>query len=91
MTVAIFVWEPLHWSPAAIAGKIGMLIVYLLPQALAVAIPMGLVFGVLCGPRNGALTRRSKRAIVLLLLAASLAALVLTGWLLPAGNQAYAN
>jgi hypothetical protein len=89
VTVAILVWVPLRRVPLEFAENIGTLIVYLVPQALAVAIPIGLVIGVLCGLRGRVPTLRSKRTIVLLMLAASLAALVLTGWLLPVANQAY--
>jgi hypothetical protein len=92
LTTAGLVWVPLRQMPAATTvslAKLALLSVYLVPQALAVTLPLGLVFGVLCGLRGRVPTRRSRIALTLLMLGASLAALVLGGWLLPAGNQAY--
>jgi hypothetical protein len=90
VTVGILVWVPLHQStPFAVSVKFALLSLYLLPQALSVALPMGLVFGVLCGLRGRVLKRRSRLALTMLMLATSVAVLVIDGWLLPAGNQAY--
>lgn len=89
MIVGIMVWPPLRLMSYPASGKTALLIVYLLPQALALALPMGLVFGVMCGLRGRVPTRRSQRAITLLMLATCLAALVIDGWIVPAGNQAF--
>jgi hypothetical protein len=85
----LLVWVSLRQIRFPIAGSIGILGVYLLPQALAVALPMGLVGGVLGGLRGRVFSRRSGLWLVWLFLAASVAALWIDGWLLPAGNQAF--
>ena len=87
--VGILVWPPLRMMRYPASGKTALLIVYLLPQALSLALPMGLVFGVMSGLRGRVPTRRSKRAIALLVLATCIAALVIDGWIVPAGNQAF--
>jgi lipopolysaccharide export LptBFGC system permease protein LptF len=86
---ALFVSVPLRQALATLhlgTDSLIRLTVYLVPQALAVAVPMGMVFGVLSG---GAPTRRSRRTSVLLMFGASLTTLLLVGWLMPEGNQAY--
>lgn len=90
VTTALLVWPPMRHAFAASSDwDLFILILYLLPQALAMTLPMGLVFGVLCGVRHPGPTRRTRLSLALLMLAASSAALVLNGWLLPAGNQAF--
>jgi lipopolysaccharide export LptBFGC system permease protein LptF len=86
---ALFTWVPLR--EAVTTHHLGndsliRLMVYLLPQALAVAVPLGIVFGILSG---GIRTRRSRGISVLLMFAASLTTLVLAGWLMPEANQAF--
>ena len=88
-TVALLVWVPLRQTRVPTAGNIGLLGIYLLPQALAIALPMGLVGGVLGGLRGRVFSQRSVISLVWLFLAASAAALWIDGWLLPAGNQAF--
>ena len=87
--VGIMMWPPLRSMRHPFAGKMTLLVVYLLPQALSLALPMGLVFGVMCGLRGRVPTRRSQRAITLLMLATCLAALVIDGWIVPVSNQAF--
>jgi lipopolysaccharide export LptBFGC system permease protein LptF len=65
------------------------LVLYLVPQALAIALPLGLVFGVILGLRNRASTPHVKWTIVLLGLGCSVAAFVIVGWLMPEANQAF--
>jgi hypothetical protein len=65
------------------------LVLFLVPQALAIAIPVGLVFGVLFGLRGRVATARTQRTIVGLGLASSAAAFIVVAWLLPIGNQAF--
>jgi hypothetical protein len=87
--VGIMVWPPLRSMRYPASGKTALFIVYLLPQALSIALPMGLVFGVMSGLRRTTPTRRVRRAITLLILASGLAALVIDGWVLPHANQAF--
>ncbi|MCU1382180.1 MAG: hypothetical protein JWL71_877 [Acidobacteria bacterium] len=93
VTVGLLEWPVLH-SPQSIFGnppllRLLLIPLYLIPQALAVALPMGLVFGVLCGLRGQAVTTRPRRLITLLLLLCSIVMLAHDGWLLPAANQAF--
>jgi len=91
VTTAILVWPPLNHAPRLVSGVKNtlLLLIYLLPQALAVTLTMGLVFGVLCGLRGRDLSLRSRVTIAALAAATSFAALLLTGWILPEANQAY--
>jgi lipopolysaccharide export LptBFGC system permease protein LptF len=89
LMTALFVWVPLRRVLATLHlsnDSLVRLTVYLVPQGLAVALPMGMAFGMLCG---GIRTRRSKRISVLLMFGASLTTLLLAGWLLPEANQAF--
>jgi len=89
LITALLVWVPLRQALATLhigTDSFIRLTVYLLPQALAVAIPIGMVLGLLS---DGARTRRSKRLRILLMAGASLTTLFLLGWLLPEANQAY--
>ncbi len=89
LITALLVWLPLRQVLATLHlgdDSFIRLTVYLVPQALGVAIPIGMVFGLLSG---GARTRRSTRLSVLLMAGVSLTTLVLVGWLLPEANQAY--
>jgi lipopolysaccharide export LptBFGC system permease protein LptF len=65
------------------------LMLFLVPQALAVAIPVGLVFGILFGLRDRMATAQARWTIMALGLASSAAAFIIVAWLLPAGNQAF--
>jgi hypothetical protein len=86
---ALLVWMPLRQVLATLHlgnDSFVRLTVYLVPQALCVAIPIGMVFGLLSG---GARTRGSKHLSILLMAGVSLTTLLLLGWLLPEANQAY--
>ena len=62
---------------------------YLIPQALPIAIPVGLTWGILCGLGGRVVAVRVKAAILVLALACCAGSLATTLWLMPAGNQAY--
>jgi lipopolysaccharide export LptBFGC system permease protein LptF len=86
---ALFVWVPLRQALAMLRlgnDSLVRLTVYLVPQALAVAVPMGTVFGMLAG---GVRTRGGRRVSVLLMFGASLTMLIFAGWLMPEANQAF--
>jgi lipopolysaccharide export LptBFGC system permease protein LptF len=68
---------------------IALVMVYLLPQVLTVALPFGLFVGVLSGLRATRVTTRVKRSMALMMLVCSLVTLLIAGWLLPASNQAF--
>jgi lipopolysaccharide export LptBFGC system permease protein LptF len=64
-------------------------LLYLIPQALSLAIPIGLTVGILSGFRGRALSVRSTRAVLTMALIASAAAFALLVWVTPVANQAW--
>ena len=54
-----------------------------------VAIPLGLMFGVLSGLRGRVATRRVRRSITALAIVCSIATFVLVAWTVPAAKQAF--
>ena len=65
------------------------LLLYVIPQALPFAIPVGLTWGILFGLRGRVVAFRVKSAILALALAGSAGSLATTVWIMPAANQAY--
>jgi lipopolysaccharide export LptBFGC system permease protein LptF len=70
-------------------GTAVQLVLCLVPQALAIALPLGLLFGILLGLRNRAPTTRAKWTIAALAIGCSAAAFIIVGWLMPTANQAF--
>jgi hypothetical protein len=64
-------------------------VAYLLPQAAAISMPVGLACGVLGLLKSGAASRRLKEGVLILASVASVAAFVNIAWVVPASNQAY--
>jgi hypothetical protein len=88
--LALLVGGPLGNFPQHIPpGKIGWAVLYLVPQALVLAIPLGLMFGVLSGLRGRVATRRARRSVAALAIVCSIATFVLVAWTMPAANQAF--
>lgn len=67
----------------------GVLFATLVPQAMIFGLHVGVTFGVLVALRGRPLTRRLLRSTLALALGASCVGIVITGWLVPAGNQAF--
>ena len=84
----VSIWPPLQRA-VLIGRPVMWLAWYLLPQALSVAVPMGVVFGILAGQRGRAPTRRTQWIIAALTLAISLAMFANVAWAIPASNQAF--
>ena len=88
--VALLIWPALstyfHRIPA---NKVAWMVIYLVPQALLVAIPLGLMFGILSGLRGRVATTRVKRSVAALAIVCSIATFVLAAWTMPAANQAF--
>ena len=83
---------PALWSTAlrlSGAGAASWLVLYSVPSALVVALPLGLVFGILLGLRNRASTTRVKWTVTALGILCSAAAFIIIGWSMPATNQAF--
>jgi hypothetical protein len=84
----IFMW-PAVWNSLSHPGHRLALFLALVPQALSVALPMGIVFGVFCGLRGRVVTARVRMTIVGLTIVSSLAMIVFVGWILPVSNQVF--
>lgn len=78
------VWDSL--SQPALRGRI---VLWLVPSSMSVALPMGVVFGILAGVRGRPITPRVRRAITLLTIGCSIVMVGHVGWILPAANQAF--
>lgn len=87
---ALLVVPPLSQFSARVDAKTLIEIIwYLLPQALSVALPMGIVFGILLGLRGRIATPRVRGIVAALAIVCAVASLVNVGWILPAGNQKF--
>lgn len=84
----VFMWPPVSNSLSHSGHRLAIFLA-LVPQAMSVALPMGVVLGVLCGLRGRVATSRVQLAIVLLAIVCSLAMFVNVGWILPASNQVF--
>jgi lipopolysaccharide export LptBFGC system permease protein LptF len=90
VVVAVFVAIPFSRLSQRVPTDTSMwIVVFLVPQALVVAIPLGLLFGVLSGLRGRVATRRVRRSITAFAIMCSISAFVLVGWTMPAANQAF--
>ena len=78
-----------HVSLSGRAGDGARVLLYLVPQATSLAIPAGLALGILCGLRGRIAGRRTRRAIVVLAIACSLATFTTMAWIVPRANQAF--
>jgi hypothetical protein len=88
MLTLLFIGPP-AWNSLSHHGHRLAIFLALVPQALSVALPMGVVFGVLCGLRGRVATPRVRQAIVGLTIVSSLVMIVFIGWILPISNQVF--
>lgn len=65
------------------------LLLYMIPQVLLIAIPVGVTWGLLCGLGGRVAAFRVKGAALALALVCSAASLATTVWMFPAANQAF--
>ena len=63
--------------------------IFLLPQALAISIPTGLMLGISIGVAGRKVSVRLANAMIMTALACSVASVANMGWLLPNANQAF--
>lgn len=66
-----------------------MLLVYLIPQALVLAVPIGVTLGILLGLRGRLVSRRSTGAVLASAIFCSLLCLAMLGWITPLANQEF--
>jgi lipopolysaccharide export LptBFGC system permease protein LptF len=71
------------------ADKVAWAVIYMLPSVLLIAIPLGLIFGILSGLRGRIATVRVRRSVAAMAIVCSIATLALAAWTMPAGNQAF--
>ncbi len=71
------------------AGTVSRLVLYSAPSALALALPFGLVFGILFSLCNQGSTARVTWTVTAFLILCSAGAFVIIGWATPAANQAF--
>jgi lipopolysaccharide export LptBFGC system permease protein LptF len=64
-------------------------ILYLVPQALVVGLPIGLACGILMGLRDGRATPRARRPVLAIALVGSMLMFIVLGWVVPEANQAF--
>ncbi len=86
---ALFVGLPLNVFRFSGHRVTSWLVLYLLPQALAVSVPIGLPFGILLALRNRKVSTRVQWTLAGLGFVCCAAALINVAWLMPAGNQAF--
>jgi hypothetical protein len=72
-------------------GKMAWLVLYLLPQAFAVSMPICLAVGLFVWLRTEGVDASRHRAVLWLMRVALLLGIVNAGWMAPAGNNAYRN
>ena len=90
LTAALILPE-LEWTALRVsgAGKASRLVLSSVPSALVIALPLGLVFGVLLGLRHRRPTARVKWTVAGLGMLCSVGAFIIIGWLMPAANQEF--
>jgi hypothetical protein len=85
----ILIWPPLSTFHRPGTVTTFRLVLCLVPQAVAIALPLGLVFGILLGLRDRTSTTRVQWTVTALGIFGSAVAFVIVAWLMPAGNQAF--
>ena len=66
-----------------------ILLVYLAPSALVLAVPMGAIFGILLGLRGRVVSRQSTRGVLACATFSSLACLAMMAWIMPLANHEF--
>jgi lipopolysaccharide export LptBFGC system permease protein LptF len=88
----LLLWGPLNgfrhrgWPGMA---SLPRLVLYLLPQALLITLPIGLMFGIFSGLPGGTMTARVTRSMSALVIVCFILTFILAAWAMPAANQAF--
>jgi len=95
----LFVWQPLSstviqrdhlgYYTKFSGHDLAWLVLYMVPQAVAVGVPLGFSCGVLCGLRRRTVTARARRSILLIAISCSALMFIVVAWILPESNQAF--
>jgi len=88
---ALLVWVTLAAVPPRIdySGRTTWLVLYLIPQALTISVPVCLALGVFCRLRGRNATGAARRTVLALAIGCSLASFANLGWITPAANNAF--
>jgi len=91
--MALMICAVLASTPATIhtRGNMVWLILYLVPQALTITLPVCLALGLFVWVRGDAVDPSMRRTIMWLMRLGLLLAVANTGWITPAANTAYRN
>jgi hypothetical protein len=90
VAVACFVWMPLqHYTQRVSVGDAARMTLYLIPQAITVAVPLALAMGTLCGLRGRRASIQTQRSLVVSAALLSVAMFIVLGWILPDANHAF--
>ena len=65
------------------------MLVYMIPQALGLAVPLGFTIGIVCGLGRGGASRRVIGSAVAIAAAGSVMSFVNVGWIMPVANQSF--
>jgi hypothetical protein len=87
VTTALLIAAPLQ--DVLRHDRVAWMILLLLPQSFPLTIPGVLLVGVLTGTRNRPIARVTRRAVLVVALAGSLASFATIVWAIPASNQAF--
>lgn len=87
LTTVVLEVPPLLNSPFVISDP--KTIFYLIPQALVLAVPMGLTVGVFYGLRGRIVSLRSRGVVLACAIVCSFACLLMLAWILPWANQEF--
>ena len=93
LLTGLAICDGLASTPATIhtRGNMLWLVLYLVPQALAISLPVCMAVGMFVWIRGAGADRSSKRTVWWLMRLALLLAVANAGWITPAANTAYRN
>jgi lipopolysaccharide export LptBFGC system permease protein LptF len=92
LTALLAIWPLLNlsWTETHLSYvDRAKLLLYLIPQGLPIAIPIGLTIGILRGWAGRTVSRRSSGVVLVTAFVCSLAMFAMLAWIIPASNQAF--
>jgi lipopolysaccharide export LptBFGC system permease protein LptF len=92
VVMVLFQLPPLLYTlntlPQSHAARL-VLAIYLAPQALSIAVPVGFALGILSGLGTDTLSRLAARAMLIVAVMLSMLSLVMVSWIIPAANYKF--
>jgi hypothetical protein len=90
VVAALILWPSLSHFPYHVpSDTVARMMLYLVPQTLPIATPVGLMFGILLGLRGRPVNRRIRWSVTILVIFCSVVMFVVVAWTVPAANQAF--